>query len=174
MINLDDYTVNENNVAKLVNIESGFILNPFVSYKGWNTIEELTNAVLPEPSLNAKFYRKKNIQLCKTLHKTSELEIIDISLFDDVAKEYNGKVEQYIGDGEIITELSYSVKEDSQTFLKRIIKELEASYKFYSAKGYEKRFSIEGMSDDECIAFTKIVLSNALVLINYLKATKYE
>lgn len=169
MINLNEYTVNESNVSQLVNIESGFILNPFVSYKGWNTIEELTNAVLPEPSLNAKFYRKKNIHLYKTLHKTSELEIIDISLFDDVVKEYNGKIEQYIGDGEIITELSYSVKEDSQTFLKRTIKELESGYKYYSQYGYEKRFSIAGMNDDECIAFTKIVLNNALVLFSYLK-----
>lgn len=172
MINLDDYTVNESNVSQLVNVEKGFILNPFVSYKGWRKIDDLCNVVLPDINFNAKFYRKKNIQLSKILHKTSELKIIDLSLFDDVANEYNGKIEQYIGDGEIITELYYSVKEDSQTFLTRVIKELEASYKFYSAKGYEKRFSIAGMSDDECNTFTKIVLNNVLVLLNYLKATK--
>lgn len=172
MINLDDYVVNDSNVSQLVNIEKGFILNPFVSYKGWSKIDDLSSVVLPNINFNAKFYRKKNIQLCKTLHKTSELEIIDLSLFDDVANEYNGKIEQYIGDGEIITELYYSVKEDSQTFLTRVIKELESSYKFYSAKGYEKRFSIAGMSDDECVTFTNVVLNNALVLINYLKATK--
>lgn len=169
MINLNEYTVNENNVYQLVNIEKGFILNPFVSYKGWSKIDDLCNVVLPDINFNAKFYRKKNIQLSKILHKTSELKIIDVSLFNDVVKEYNGKVEQYIGDGEIITELSYSVKEDSQTFLNRAIKELEASYKFYSQHDYEKRFFIEGMSDNERVTFTKIVLNNALVLLNYLK-----
>lgn len=174
MINLNEYTVNENNVSQLVNIEKGFILNPFVSYKGWSKIDDLCNVVLPDINFNAKFYRKKNIQLCKTLHKTSELEIIDISLFDDVVNEYNGKVEQYIGNGEIITELSYSVKEDSQAFLNRVIKELDSSYKYYSQHIYEKRFFIQGMNADECIAFTKIVLNNALVLINYLKTVKDE
>lgn len=174
MINLNEYTVNESNVSQLVNIEKGFILNPFVSYKGWSKIDDLCNVILPNINFNAKFYRKKNIQLSKILHKTSELEIIDISLFNDVVNEYNGKIEQYIGNGEIITELSYSVKEDSQAFLNRVIKELDASYKFYSVKGYEKRFSIAGMSDDDCVAFTKVVLNNALFLINYLNATKDE
>lgn len=174
MINLNEYTVNKNNASRLVNIEKGFILNPFVSYKGWSKIDDLCNVFLPDINFNAKFYRKKNIQLSKILHKTSELEIIDVSLFDDIANEYNGKIEQYIGDGEIITELYYSVKEDSQTFLNRVIKELEASYKFYSTKGYEKRFSIAGTGDDDCIAFTKIVLNNALVLLNYLKTVKDE
>lgn len=169
MINLSDYEVTTNNVHHLVNIELGFILNPFIGYKGWNKIEDLCSATLPDINYNAKFYRKKNIPKCKTLHKTSELEIINIDQFKAEVDSCNGEIEQYIGDGEIITELTYFVEESSETYLKRVIKELESSYDFYSKRGYEKRFYIEGMTDIEKIDFTKLVLNNALILIHYLK-----
>lgn len=169
MINLSDYEVTNDNIGNLVNVELGLILNPFVSYKGWSKIETLCNIILPNIDYNAKFYRKKNIHKCKTLHTTNELEIIDIEQFKSEVDNHNGEIEQYIGDGEIITELTYFVKEDSKAYLKRIIKELKESYNFYSKRGYERRFYIEGMTDLEKVDFTKLVLSNALTLIEYLE-----
>lgn len=168
MFNLKDYEVTQENIKQLVNVESGFILNPFIGYKGWSKLDELSKVMLPNIEVNAKFYRKKNIHRTKVLHVTDELEIIDVSLFKDEADKLNGNIEQYIGDGEIITELNYSVREDNEVYLKRVKNELLNSYLFYSKKGYERRFYIEGMSDNEKEQFTSLVLSNAQTIINYL------
>lgn len=169
MINLKDYQVTGENIKQLVNVEKGYILNPFIGYKGWSKLKELCTAMLPNTQINSKFYRKKNIHKSKVLHKTNEVEIVDVNSFKDEADALNGTIEQYIGDGEIITELNYSIREDSKSYLKRVLQELQASYLFYSKSGYEKRFYIEGMTDIEKEEFTKIVLQNALTLINYLK-----
>ena len=169
MTNLIDYQVTDENIKHLVDVEKGYILNPFISYKGWSKLDSLCNPILPNIEINAKFYRPKSLYKSKVLHTTDELEIVAISLFKDEVEKLNGKIEQYIGDGEIITELSYHVKETEELFLKRALQELEASYLFYSKRGYEKRFYIEGMTDIEKAEFTKIVLQNALTLINYLK-----
>lgn len=168
MFNLKDYEVTQENIRRLVNVESGFILNPFVGYKGWSKLNELAKVTLPNIEVNAKFYRKKNIHRTKTLHTTEELEIVDVSLFQEEASKLNGTVEQYIGDGEIVTELRYSAREDSEAYLKRVKNELLNSYLFYSKKVYERRFFIEGMNDSEKEQFTNLVLSNAQTIINYL------
>lgn len=169
MINLKDYQVTDENIKQLVNVEKGYILNPFIGYKGWSKLKDLCTATLPDIQINSKFYRKKNLHKSKVLHKTNEVEIVDVNSFKDEADALNGTIEQYIGDGEIITELNYSIREDSKSYLKRVLQELQASYLFYSKSGYEKRFYIEGMTDIEKEEFTKIVLQNALTLINYLK-----
>lgn len=169
MNNLNDYEVTTNNVHRLVNIELSLILNPFVSYKGWRKIEDLCSVTLPNMNYNANFYHRKNIPKYTTLHRTSELEIINIDQFKAEVDNCNSNIEQYIEDGEIITELTYFVKEDSETYLKRVIKELESGYNFYSKRGYEKHFYIDGMTDIEKVDFTKLVLNNALILIHYLK-----
>lgn len=169
MINLKDYQVTEDNINQLVNVDKGYVLNPFIGYKGWNRLSYLCNPILPNIEINAKFYRPKYLRKYKVLHKTDELEIVDVDLFKDEAEKLNGTIEQYIGDGEIVTELRYEVKESSEVFLKRVLKELQASYLFYSRKGYEKRFYIEDMEDQQREQFTKIVLNNALIIINHLK-----
>lgn len=168
MVSLKDYEVTQENIQHLVNIEAGFILNPFVSYKGWPKLGELSKVKLPNIEVNAKFYRKKNIHRTKVLHTTNELEIVDVSLFQDEVRKLNGTIEQYIGDGEIITELSYSVREDSEAYLNRVKNELLSSCLYYSRKGYERRFFIKGMNDSEKEQFTNLVLSNAQTIINYL------
>lgn len=173
-MNLKDYQVTENNIDQLVNVDKGYILNPFIGYKGWSKISSLCNPILPNIEINAKFYRPKSLHKSKVLHATDELEIVDVSLFKDEVAAVNGTIEQYISDGEIITELSYHVKETKEVFLKRALKELEASYLFYSKQGYEKRFYIEGMEDTQREEFTKIVLNNALIIINHLKGFKGE
>ena len=169
MINLKDYQVTENNIDQLVSVEKGYILNPFIAYKGWSKLNSLCDPILPNIGINAKFHRPKSLHKSKVLHTTDELEIVDVSLFKDEVEALNGTIDQYIGDGEIITELIYHVKESKELFLKRVLRELQASYIFYSKRGYEKRFYIEGMTDVEKEEFTKIVLQNALTIINYLK-----
>ena len=135
------------------------------------TIEFLSGCELPNTEYNKHFYRPKTFRLTKILHETDELEIIDYkTLFAEEMKQ--GTIEQYIGDGVIITELCYDSQESEKSFLKRVSKELEQSLAFYSKdKHYATRFYLKEYAEDtqHKIAFTKIVLDNLKQVIEFVK-----
>ena len=140
------------------------------------TIELLTNCILPDINYNKHFYRPKTFRLSRTLHETDELEIIDYkTMFPEEMKK--GTIEQYIGEGVIITCLNYNVLEDEKSFLKRVLKELEQSLAFYSKdKHYATRFYLKEYAEDtqHKIDFTQIVLDNLKQVIKFLKESYNE
>lgn len=140
------------------------------------TIDLLTNCDLPDINYNKHFYRPKTFRLSRVLHETDVLEIIDYkTLFPEEMKL--GTIEQYIGDGVIVTELNYTVTEDEKSFLKRVLKELEQSLDFYSKdKHYATRFYLKEYSDNlqHKLDFTQIVLENLKQVIKFVKAKLYE
>ena len=88
-----------------------------------------------------------------------------------------GKIEQYIGEGVIITELMYDSQESEKAFLKRVLSELEQSLAFYSKdKHYDTRFHLKEYSDDlqHKLDFTKIVLENLKQVIKFVKVKLNE
>ena len=135
------------------------------------TIDFLTNCSLPDTNYNKYFYRPKTFRLSRILHETDELEIIDYkTLFAEEMKQ--GIIEQYIGDGVIVTELSYASQESEKAFLKRVLRELEQSLAFYSKdKHYATRFYLKEYAEDaqHKIDFTKIVLDNLKQVIKFVK-----
>ena len=135
------------------------------------TIELLTNCNLPDINYNKHFYRPKTFRLSRTLHETDQLEIIDYkTVFAEEMKQ--GTIEQYIGNGVIITCLNYNVLEDEKSFLKRVLKELEQSQAFYSEhKHYATRLYLKEYAEDaqHKIEFTKIVLDNIKQVIEFVK-----
>ena len=135
------------------------------------TIELLTNCSLPDISYNKHFYRPKTFRLSRILHETDELEIIDYkTLFAEEMEQ--GTIEQYIGDGVIITELYYESQESEKAFLKRVLIELEQSLAFYSKdKHYSTRFYLKEYTEDtqHKIDFTKIRLDNLKQVIKFVK-----
>ena len=135
------------------------------------TVNLLINCSLPDINYNRHFYRPKTFRLSRVLHETDKLEIIDYkTLFAEEMKQ--GTIEQYIGDGAIITELVYDSQESEKAFLKRVLSELEQSLAFYSKdKHYATRFHLKEYSDDtqHKIDFTKIVLDNLKQVIEFVK-----
>ena len=84
------------------------------------TIELSTTCNLPDINYNKHFYRPKTFRLSRILHETDQLEIIDYkTLFPEEMKQ--GTIEQYIGDGVIVTELVYNSQESEKAFLKRVL-----------------------------------------------------
>ena len=135
------------------------------------TVDLLTNCNLPDINYNKHFYRPRTFRLSKILHETDELEIIDYkTIFAEEMKQ--GTIEQYIGDGVIVTELLYDSSEDEKAFLKRVLKELEQSLSFYSKdKHYATRFYLKEYADDvqHKLDFTQIVLENLKQVIKFVK-----
>ena len=134
------------------------------------TIELLTNCSLPDINYNKHFYRPKTFRLSKILHETDELEIIDYkNMFPEEMKQ--GTIEQYIGEGVIVTELCYDSQESEKAFLKRVLKELEQSLEVYSKAHYSTRFYLKEYADDTQheLDFTKIVLDNLKQVIKFVK-----
>ena len=83
-----------------------------------------------------------------------------------------GTINQFIGDGFIVTELNYTVIEDEKSFLKRVLKELEQSLAFYSKdRHYATRFHLKEYSDNlqHKLDFTQIVLENLKQVIKFVK-----
>lgn len=126
---------------------------------------------MPNIEYNKHYFRPKALHKTKVLHVADELEIIDYkTLFSEEMKQ--GTIRQYIGDGVIVTELNYTVIEDEQLFLKRVLKELEQSLTFYSKdKHYSTRFHLKEYSDNlqHKLDFTKIVLQNLEQVIKFVK-----
>ena len=134
------------------------------------TIELLINCNLPDINYNKHFYRPKTFRLSRTLHETDNLEIIDYkTLFAEEMKQ--GTIEQYIGDGVIVTELCYDSQESEKAFLNRVSKELEQSLAFYSKDHYSTRFYLKEYAEDtqHKIDFTKIVVDNLKQVIKFVK-----
>ena len=135
------------------------------------TVELLTNCSLPDINYNKHFYRPKTFRLSRILHETDELEIIDYkTLFAEEMKQ--GTIEQYIGDGIIVTELCYDSQESEKAFLIHVLKMLEQSLAFYSKdKHYSTRFYLKEYAEDtqHKIEFTKIVLDNLKQVIKFAK-----
>ena len=134
------------------------------------TVEFLANCPLPDITYNRHFFRPKTLHHTKVLHETDELEIIDYKvMFAEEMKR--GTIEQYVGDGVIVTELNYTSIEAKEDFLKRVIKELEQSLNFYSKdKHYETRFYLDEFKDSQQhrLDFTNIILNNINQVIHYL------
>ena len=135
------------------------------------TLDFLSSCNSPDINYNKHFYRTKTFKLSKVLHETDQLEIIDYkTMFSEEMKQ--GTIEQYIGDGVIVTELVYDSQESEKAFLKRVLKELEQSLDFYSKdKHYATRFYLKEYADDaqHKIDFTRIVLENLKQVIKFVK-----
>ena len=169
-MNLDEYKITAKEQAlRYDNKGNLLVFKPTVGEH--KTIEILTNCNLPDINYNRHFYRPKTFRLSRTLHETDELEIIDYkTLFAEEMKQ--GTIEQYIGDGIIVTELYYDSQESEKSFLKRVLKELEQSLAFYSKdKHYATRFHLKEHSDDmqHKLDFTQIVLENLKQVIKFVK-----
>ena len=169
-MNLDEYKVTAKEQAlRYDNKGNLLVFKPTVGEH--KTIELLTNCSLPDINYNKHFYRPKTFRLSRTLHETDELEIIDYkTIFAEEMKQ--GTIEQYIGDGVIVTELVYDSQESEKAFLKRVLSELEQSLAFYSKDHYSTRFYLKEYADDaqHKIDFTKIVLDNLKQVIKFVKA----
>ena len=135
------------------------------------TLDFLSSCNLPDINYNKHFYRPKTFRLSRVLHETDVLEIIDYkTMFAEEMKQ--GTIEQYIGDGVIVTGLVYDSQESEKAFLKRVLKELEQSLDFYSKdKHYATRFYLKEYADDaqHKIDFTRIVLENLKQVIKFVK-----
>jgi len=169
-MSLDQYKItSKEQVLRYDNKGNLLVFKPTVGEH--KTIELLNNCNLPDINYNKHFYRPKTFRLSRILHETDELEIIDYkTLFVEEMKK--GTIEQYIGDGVIVTELSYDSQESEKAFLKRVLKELEQSLAFYSKdKHYATRFYLKEYADDaqHKIDFTKIVLDNLKQVIKFVK-----
>lgn len=169
-MNINDYKVTSESQA--VRFDSKGCLLVFKPTVGQHqTLDFLSNCVLPNIEYNKHYFRPKTLHKTKVLHVTDELEIIDYkTLFAEEMKK--GTIEQYIGDGVIVTELNYTVKEDEKSFLKRVLKELEQSLNFYSKdKHYATRFHLKEYSDNlqHKLDFTQIVLENLKQVIKFVK-----
>ena len=169
-MNLDEYKITAKEQSlRYDNKGNLLVFKPTVGEH--KTVDLLNNCSLPDINYNKHFYRHKTFRLSRVLHETSVLEIIDYkTIFPEEMKQ--GTIEQYIGDGVIVTELSYTVTEDEKSFLKRVLKELEQSLGFYSKdKHYATRFYLREYADDaqHKIDFTKIVLDNIKQVIKFVK-----
>lgn len=169
-MNLDLYKITaREQVLRYDNKGNLLVFKPTVGEH--KTIEILTNCSLPDINYNKHFYRPKTFRLSRVLHETDELEIIDYkTLFAEEMKQ--GTIEQYIGEGVIVTELCYDSQESEKAFLKRVLKELEQSLAFYSKdKHYETRFYLKEYANDtqHKIDFTQIVLDNLKQVIKFVK-----
>lgn len=169
-MNLNNYKVTSKDQA--MRFDSKGCLLVFKPTVGQHqTFEFLSNCVLPNIEYNKHYFRPKTLHKTKVLHVTDELEIIDYkTLFAEEMKK--GTIEQYIGDGVIVTELNYTVIEDEQSFLKRVLKELEQSLAFYSKdKHYATRFHLKEHSNNlqHKLDFTQIVLENLKQVIKFVK-----
>lgn len=169
-MNLNDYKVTSESQA--IRFDSKGCLLVFKPTVGQHqTLDFLSNCLLPNVEYNKHYFRPKTLHKTKILHVTDELEIIDYkTLFTEEIKK--GKIDQYIGDGIIVTELNYTVLEDEKAFLKRVLKELEQSLDFYSKdKHYSTRFHLKEYSDNlqHKLDFTKIVLENLKQVIKFVK-----
>lgn len=169
-MNLDEYKITSEDQA--IRLDSKGCLLVFKPTVGQHqTLGFLSNCVLPDVEYNKHYFRPKTLHKTKVLHVTDELEIIDYkTLFAEEMKQ--GTIEQYIGDGVIVTELTYTLLEDEKSFLKRVLKELEQSLNFYSKdKHYATRFHLKECSDDmqHKIDFTQIVLENLRQVIKFVK-----
>lgn len=167
-MNLDQYKVTcKEHALRLDSNGKLLILKPTAAHH--QTTEFLSKCALPDINFNKHFFRPKTLHLTKVLHETEELEIIDYkTVFAEELKK--GTIEQYVGDGVIITELTYTVLEAQDVFLKRVLGELKQSLKFYSRdKHYATRFYLEDFKDSEQhkIDFTQIVLDNLKQVIQY-------
>ena len=169
-MNLDEYKITSEDQA--MRFDSKGCLLVFKPTVGQHqTFDFLSNCVLPNIEYNKHYFRPKTLHKTKVLHVTDELEIIDYkTLFSEEMKQ--GTIEQYIGDGVIVTELTYTVIEDEKSFLKRVLKELEQSLNFYSKdKHYATRFHLKECLDDmqHKLDFTQIVLDNLRQVIKFVK-----
>jgi len=136
----------------------------------FKTAETIANCPVPNLEFNKYFYRPKSLYREKVLHETDQLEIIDYkTMFPEEMKQ--GNIEQYIGDGVIVTILHYHVIEDNTAFLKRVLKELKASLEFWDKHCYERRFYPKefDLTDHEKEAFTQLVLNNIRKVIHYVE-----
>ena len=169
-MNLDGYKITSKEQAlRYDNKGNLLVFKPTVGEH--KTTDLLTNCSLPDINYNKHFYRPKTFRLSRTLHETDNLEIVDYkTLFAEEMKL--GTIEQYIGDGVIVTELIYDSQENEKAFLKRALKELEQSLAFYSKdKHYATRFHLKEYSDDtqHKLDFTQIVLENIKQVIKFVK-----
>ena len=168
-MNLDEYKITAKEQAlRYDNKGNLLVFKPTVGEH--KTVDLLINCSLPDINYNKHFYRPKTFRLSRILHETDELEIIDYkTLFAEEMKL--GTIEQYIGDGVIITELVYASQESEKAFLKRVLSELEQSLAFYSEDHYSTRFYLKEYADDaqHKIDFTRIVLDNLKQVIKFLK-----
>ena len=169
-MNLDEYKVtSEGQAMRLDSKGCLLVFKPTVGQH--QTLDFLSSCELPNIEYNKHYFRPKTLHKTKTLHETDQLEIIDYkTMFAEEMKK--GTIEQYIGDGVIITCLNYTVLEDEKSFLKRVLKELEQSLDFYSKdKHYATRFNLKEYSDDtqHKLDFTQIVLENLKQVIKFVK-----
>ena len=169
-MNLDEYKITAKEQAlRYDNKGNLLVFKPTVGEH--KTVDLLINCSLPDINYNKHFYRPKTFRLSRVLHETDKLEIIDYKImFAEEMKQ--GTIEQYIGDGVIVTELYYDSQESEKEFLKRVIKELEQSLAFYSKdKHYATRFHLKEYSEDmqHKIDFTQIVLENLKQVIKFVK-----
>lgn len=170
VMNLNDYKVTSKDQAiRFDNKGCLLVFKPTVGQH--QTLEFLSSCSLPNIEYNKHFFRPKVLYKTKVLHETDELEIIDYkTMFAEELKQ--GVIEQHIGDGVIVTELTYTVLEDELSFLKRVLKELEQSLVFYSKdKHYATRFYLKEYADDvqHKLDFTQIVLENLKQVIKFVK-----
>lgn len=169
-MNLDEYKVtSEGQAIRLDSKGRLLVFKPTVGQH--QTLDFLSSCELPNIEYNKHYFRPKTLHKTKVLHETDQLEIIDYkAMFAEEMKR--GTIEQYIGDGVIITCLNYTVLEDEKVFLKRVLKELEQSLAFYSKdKHYATRFHLKEYSDNlqHKLDFTKIVLQNLEQVIKFVK-----
>ena len=169
-MNLDEYKITTKEQAlRYDNKGNLLVFKPTVGEH--KTVDLLTNCSLPDINYNKHFYRPKTFRLSRTLHETDNLEIIDYkTMFPEEMKQ--GTIEQYIGDGVIVTELYCDSQESEKAFLKRVLKELEQSLEFYSKNNhYATRFHLKEYSDDtqHKLDFTQIVLENLKQVIKFVK-----
>lgn len=169
-MNLDQYKITSKEQALRLD-DKGKLLVFKPTIGDHKPVEFLTNCSLPNIDYNKHFFRPKALYKTKVLHETDELEIIDYkTMFAEEMKQ--GTIEQHIGDGVIITELTYAVLEDEKAFLKRVLKELEQSLTFYSKnKHYATRFYLKEYANDtqHKTDFTQIVLDNLKQVIKFVQ-----
>ena len=169
-MNLNDYKVtNEDQAMRFDSNGCLLVFKPTVGQH--QTLDFLSSCNLPNIEYNKHYFRPKALNKTKVLHETDRLEIIDYkTMFAEEMKK--GTIEQYIGDGVIITCLNYTVLEDEKEFLKRVLKELEQSLSFYSKdRHYATRFHLKEYSDNlrHKLDFTQIVLENLKQVIKFVK-----
>ena len=169
-MNLDEYKITAKEQALQIDSKGRLLVfKPTVGEH--QTLDFLTNCNLPDIKYNKYFYRPNSFRLSRILHKTNQLEIIDYkTVFAEEMKQ--GTIEQYIGDGVIITCLDYTVLEDEKSFLKRVLKDLEQLLTFYSKdKHYATRFYLKEYAEDtqHRVEFTQIVLDNLKQVIKFVK-----
>lgn len=108
-MNYNDYKItSKDDVFRTDNKGELLILKPTIGKHV--PLSVLRECNLPDLNYNKYFFRPKTYNVSKVLHETSDLVIIDYKeMFTEEMKQ--GTIEQYIGDGVIITELTYSAKE---------------------------------------------------------------